>query len=1360
MVTGKAVDAPAGSPPQRTGRSALRGRPLSWTGVTLALLALALWLRDPVFLTLVIAAVGVGLSLVIPRTRSGLVGPLILALAVGAAVATQHRLHLVETDWPRILRTAEESAAAALRNDLDVLLDRGEIAIDGAISATLEQRPGRIDLESVRSAAGVSAVAVYDAGRRLRAWGGEHHGEIPPAVAAANRPYMYRDGPLFGYLYTARSLPEGWTVVAATLLHAEMEIGGERTFVESFERAHDVRPEFARPDRARGPAVWDWGGEEPILSVSFATLTQSEWRDRAQRDGRRLVGAIWLLAFGWLVSVWYRRRGPPALPVVIGVAGALLLPLGELTGAEALFSPTRFVLPGPLPLTLGHLLVLLVGAVLGVLVWRGRSGSGRTMLPLRVLGAAIALPLVLAGIVAAASLPLLAAEEGGGWPLLITAALAGALLLRVLMPSGSGTPDRRGTALLLGAATLAVLLALGAFLLWAPDRPTPVWAAGLWALPFALVCYGRNRVARFARWLALGWIATTAVLPVAWSGHLEARLADAEAELGRLGTTPDPFLDFLLRQFAEETRILADEGERGVNLLYRGWIGSGLAGEGYEARLTLWEEGEVAAELRLGDLPLPLDRLTPILERLDPAEERLVVERHDDRPYVHYLLASAIGEEQTVSVAVPPQRTLRGAVGHAMLAGPGDRLRPLPPDASLTLVPDPAPPPELLRETAEGRRPVLWERVPGGWQSETIVDYPEGPAHAHLLLRTGPPTLVAARAGMRAAVVLGILAFLWGIALVIRGEAAGLSRLPRIWLGSFRGRLTLALLLFFLIPTAAFGAVAFEALSREVLRGTTERVTWSLEQAARAAGAERLSELSARLRSELLLYRNAVLVDAGSPEVLDLGLYPVWVSPPIWGDFERGERLEVVERRQLGGQEYLVAYRRVGPGEILAAPAPLAAGEIARRRREFADVVLFAVLLGGLLSVVLSLAVGRALSRPIEEVSRAAALVGRGNLKVQLGGPRPDEFAVLVESFNAMVARLRRARGALLREKRRTDAIVQSTATGVVALDEEGVVTLSNPGAAEILGVRLERNRPLPAGAPLLGIVAEAVEDFRRQDVREVRREVEVEERTLRLQMRKLRGRGGSGLVLTLEDITAEVRTARILAWGEMARQVAHEIKNPLTPIKLAVQHLRRAHADRRPDFPEILDRNVSAILREIDRLSAIARSFARFGAPEERAGPLELASPATLVSDVLSLYHGGADGIRYDLEADPGVPLVHVRPDEFREVLVNLLENAREAMRGAGRIEVRVSPDSDGEHVEVTVSDSGEGIDPELLPRIFDPHFSTRTSGTGLGLAIVRRLVESWGGQVEAESVPHRGTTIRLLLRTAESVGSGSVRG
>src|SRR5690606_12135730 len=286
---------------------------------------------------------------------------------------------------------------------------------------------------------------------------------------------------------------------------------------------------------------------------------------------------------------------------------------------------------------------------------------------------------------------------------------------------------------------------------------------------------------------------------------------------------------------------------------------------------------------------------------------------------------------------------------------------------------------------------------------------------------------------------------------------------------------------------------------------------------------------------------------------------------------------------------------------------------------------------------------------------RAAATIGGGNLQVRLPEGRHDEFGGVYRSFTRMAIRLRSARTALIRETRRTETIVAEAATGVLALDARADVELVNARAEEILAGELRVGMPLPRDSAALRAAAEAFTDFWDSAAIEAAAELEVEGRILRLRMRRLSGSGGpGGAVIALEDVTNEVRSARVLAWGEMARQVAHEIKNPLTPIKLSVQHLRRSFQDGRSDYGTILDRNVESILLEIDRLGEIARAFSRFGAPEGMVGDLERVDVARVAGETLALYRGAGGGIRYELDVDAdGGAMAVARTGELKEVLV-----------------------------------------------------------------------------------------------------------
>jgi two-component system nitrogen regulation sensor histidine kinase NtrY len=244
-----------------------------------------------------------------------------------------------------------------------------------------------------------------------------------------------------------------------------------------------------------------------------------------------------------------------------------------------------------------------------------------------------------------------------------------------------------------------------------------------------------------------------------------------------------------------------------------------------------------------------------------------------------------------------------------------------------------------------------------------------------------------------------------------------------------------------------------------------------------------------------------------------------------------------------------------------------------------------------------------------------------------------------------------------------------------------------------------------------------------------------------------LSGVAAKRLARDLELSRIEVaRAERVLAWGEMARQVAHEIKNPLTPIRLGVQHLRRARSDSRVDFDRVLDENVTRILSEIDRLDEIARAFSRYGSAPSELAPAERIDAAAILRDVVALERMGVGDVSWSVLGVETAAFAEARGDELRDVLLNVFENARLAR--ARRVDIRLNrlPKT----VTIEIKDDGLGIGQADLRRVFEPHFSTRTTGSGLGLAISRRLLESWGGSIEIESEAGKGARVLLTLQSA----------
>ncbi|MEZ6018069.1 MAG: HAMP domain-containing sensor histidine kinase [Planctomycetota bacterium] len=221
------------------------------------------------------------------------------------------------------------------------------------------------------------------------------------------------------------------------------------------------------------------------------------------------------------------------------------------------------------------------------------------------------------------------------------------------------------------------------------------------------------------------------------------------------------------------------------------------------------------------------------------------------------------------------------------------------------------------------------------------------------------------------------------------------------------------------------------------------------------------------------------------------------------------------------------------------------------------------------------------------------------------------------------------------------------------------------------------------------------------------------------------------------------VRAEKDAAWREMARQVAHEIKNPLTPLRLSADLLERAHADHSPEFEQILERTIGIVRRQCDHMREIAKDFHAFAGRHHDLCDVDVAAA---LEEVLALHEAWARSAGVEVVRSGGAGVVRADADELRRALINLVSNALEAMPDGGRLEVDV--ETQGERVIVELRDTGSGLPPELQARLFEPYFTTRSSGTGLGLAIVRRIIEDLGGEVSLQNrTPGPGAVVRLSL-------------
>jgi two-component system, NtrC family, nitrogen regulation sensor histidine kinase NtrY len=409
----------------------------------------------------------------------------------------------------------------------------------------------------------------------------------------------------------------------------------------------------------------------------------------------------------------------------------------------------------------------------------------------------------------------------------------------------------------------------------------------------------------------------------------------------------------------------------------------------------------------------------------------------------------------------------------------------------------------------------------------------------------------------------------------------------------------------------------------------------------------------------------------------------------------------------------------------------------------------------------------RRITGPIAALAESTRRLHSGDLTARVDVPASDEIGALVHSFNRMAAGLQEARDAQLSaneelqasnrrldlERRLLATVLESVTTGVLAFDAEGRVTVCNPAARTLLAleddVTMETVRRRPELAPLVGLVEQARASVPSTAPREVVLHSAEGERRLEVSLRPLSpasaGERG-GWVIAIEDTTHVAREQKLAAWSEVARRVAHEIKNPLTPIRLSAERIaRRLHAGG-PGLPEAIDRGTRVIVEEVDFLKSLVDEFSRFARlPEMRPEPTDL--PA-LARSAVRLFEGAREGVTLRVESRLSRGTVHLDPEQIKRALINLLDNALEACGSSGEITVTLSEDSRG--VSIEVADTGRGVPARDRDKLFLPDFTTKGRGTGLGLAIVSRIVADHNGTIRVEENRPRGARFIIELPAA----------
>lgn len=415
----------------------------------------------------------------------------------------------------------------------------------------------------------------------------------------------------------------------------------------------------------------------------------------------------------------------------------------------------------------------------------------------------------------------------------------------------------------------------------------------------------------------------------------------------------------------------------------------------------------------------------------------------------------------------------------------------------------------------------------------------------------------------------------------------------------------------------------------------------------------------------------------------------------------------------------------------------------------------------------------RRLVAPIQDLVAGTRAVAKGDFDTRLPTPSRDEIGFLINSFNDMTQRLSAARrqaslsqAQVEAERANLEVILARLSTGVVSLESDLRIRTANQAAGAILNVDLEKRvgdylPDVAVGQPLLDQFLDVARMHLGSGDTEWREQIvlrgEVGRRVLTCACTTLPGDDdhAPGFVIVFDDITALLQAQRDAAWGEVARRLAHEIKNPLTPIQLSAERLRRKYLHTMSsEEAQILDRATHTIVQQVEAMKEMVNAFSDYArAPDMDIAPFSLAK---LAHEVVDLYRAQESGIEIQVHTQPDLPTVAADVGRVRQILHNLIRNSIEALESSrgGRIDVSASAAKlQGiDVVEVVVEDNGPGFQPGSIGQIFDPYVTTKPRGTGLGLAIVKKLVEEHAGTIEAENREQGGAIIRIRLPVTES--------
>ena len=405
----------------------------------------------------------------------------------------------------------------------------------------------------------------------------------------------------------------------------------------------------------------------------------------------------------------------------------------------------------------------------------------------------------------------------------------------------------------------------------------------------------------------------------------------------------------------------------------------------------------------------------------------------------------------------------------------------------------------------------------------------------------------------------------------------------------------------------------------------------------------------------------------------------------------------------------------------------------------------------------------KAITVPIEKLAQATKKVSKGNLDVRVEDPASDEIGILIDSFNQMVTDLKESNHDIAQKtselearKQYIEAILNNITTGVITLDAKGKITTINPSAREMLAIPggniIGKNFKEILSSPVYAEVSKTIEQGIQNKFRLYDKEININfgaiNRTLSLTLSPIRHSGHtfSGLIVVLDNLTQLIRAQKIAAWQEVAQRLAHEIKNPLTPIQLSAERIKKKLGENKRKYDGIINIGANTIIREARTIKALVDEFSNFARmPKIQIQPGNIHE---IIEQTVSLFKSVFTDIEFNVVFSSQVPSsIQIDPEQMKRAFINILDNAVYAVNKKGEIKIKTTFRRKNRKVNIEIVDSGHGVPLNDKNKLFLPHFSTKKKGTGLGLTIVNKIISDHNGSINVENNHPHGAKFIIQL-------------